>query len=60
MQATVAILTRWCREDPDRLLEAALRQVSELAQLVPELDGLRSQNAALREQREIQAQRIAQ
>jgi hypothetical protein len=44
MKATVAILTRWRREDPDRLLEAALRQARELAELLPELDGLRNQN----------------
>jgi len=60
MKATVAILTRWRREDPDRLLQAALRQARELAELVPELDGLRSQNTALRQQLEIQTKRIAQ
>src|SRR5260370_39534600 len=60
MKATVAILTRWRREDPDRLLQAALRQARELAEVVPELDGLRSQNAALAQQLEIQTKRIAQ
>ena len=60
MKAAEAILTRWCYEDPDRLLQAALRQARELAELVPELDGLRSQNATLRQQLEIQAKRIAQ
>jgi hypothetical protein len=60
MKATVAILTRWRREDPDRLLQAALRQARELAEVVPELDELRSQNAALRQQLEIQTKRIAQ
>jgi transposase len=60
MKATVAILTRWHREDPDRLLACALRQARELAEVVPELDGLRSQNAALAQQLEIQTKRIAQ
>jgi hypothetical protein len=60
MKATVAILTRWRHEDPDRLLEAALRQAKELAALVPELEELRSQNATLRQQLEIQTKRIAQ
>ena len=60
MKATDAILIRWRREDPDRLLEAALRQAQELAEVLPELDGLRSQNATLRQQLEIQTQRIAQ
>ena len=60
MKATVAILTRWRREDPDRLLACALRQARELAEVVPELDELRSQNAALRQQLEIQTKRIAQ
>jgi transposase len=60
MKAAVAILTRWRREDPDRLLEAALRQARELAELLPELDGLRNQNVVLGQQLEIQAKRIAQ
>lgn len=60
MKATVAILTRWRREDPDRLLACALRQATELAEVVPELDGLRSQNAALAQQLQIQTKRIAQ
>src|SRR6516162_4109421 len=60
MKAAEAILTRWSYQDPDRLLQAALRQARELAELVPELDGLRSQNATLRQQLEIQAKRIAQ
>jgi hypothetical protein len=60
MKLTEAILTRWRREDPDRLLACALRQARELAQLVPERDELRSQNAVLRQQLEIQTKRIAQ
>jgi len=60
VKATVAILTRWRHEDPDRLLEAALRQARELAVLVPEVAELHSQNATLRQQLEIQTKRIAQ
>ncbi len=60
MKAAEAILIRWRREDPDRLLQAALRQARELAELLPELDGLRSQSAMLRQQLEIQTKRIAQ
>lgn len=60
MKATEAILIRWRRQDPDRLLQAALRQARELAELLPELDGLRSQSAMLRQQLEIQTKRIAQ
>jgi transposase len=60
MKLTEAILVRWRHEDPDRLLQAALRQARELAEVVPELDGLRSQNATLRQQLEIQAKRITQ
>jgi hypothetical protein len=60
MKATDAILMRWRREDPDRLLEAALRQAKVLAEVLSELDGLRSQNATLRQRLEIQNQRIAQ
>jgi len=60
MKATVAILTQWRHQDPDRLLQAALRQARELAELVAELDGLRSQNATLSQQLQIQTKRIAQ
>jgi transposase len=60
MKAAEAILIRWRREDPDRLLQAALRQARELAELLPELDGLRSQSAMLGQQLEIQTKRIAQ
>jgi len=59
MRATDAILMRWRHEDPDRLLQAALRQARELAELGPELDALRSQNVTLRQQLELQTKRIA-
>src|SRR5271157_3963808 len=60
MKATLAILRQWRREDPDRLLQAALRQAQELAEVVPERDQLRSQNATLRQQLELKTKRIAQ
>src|SRR6201998_590602 len=60
MKVTEAILVRWRHEDPDRLLQAALRQARDLAEVVQELDGLRTQTATLRQQLEIQAKRITQ
>jgi len=60
MKATLAILRQWRREDPDRLLQAALRQAQELAEVVPERDQLRSQNATLRQQLELKTKRIEQ
>jgi transposase len=60
MKATVAILTRWRREDPDRLLACALRQARELAEVAPELERLGAENAWLSEQLEIQTKRSAQ
>jgi len=33
MKATVAILSQWHREDPDRLLNTALRQAEQLARI---------------------------
>lgn len=60
MKRVSAILTQWRHHDPDRLLQAALRQAKELAQLVPELGSLRSQNESLRQQLEIQTKRLAE
>ncbi len=60
MKATVAILSQWHREDPDRLLRAALRQAEQLAQMAPELDHLRTQNAWLHQQLEDKTKRIAE
>lgn len=60
MKLTTAILTQWRRQDPDRLLKAALRQAKMLEELVPELELLRSQNAALQQQVQSQRERIQQ
>jgi transposase len=56
----VEILTQWRHQDPDRLLQAALRQAKELAEVVPERDGLLEQNAWLRQRLEMQTKRIAE
>jgi transposase len=60
MKATVAILSQWHREDPDRLLDTARRQAEQLAQMVPELERLRTQNAWLHQQLEAKTKRIAE
>jgi transposase len=60
MKTLGAILSQWRHQDPDRLLQAALRQAKELAEVVPELDELRHQNAWLRQQLEMQTKRIAE
>ena len=60
MKLTAAILTEWRQQDPERLLKAALRQAKMLEELVPEVECLRSQNAALKEQVQSQQQRIHQ
>jgi len=60
MKPTVAILIQWHREDPDRLLQAALRQAEQLAQIIPERDHLRTQNAWLHQQLEAKTKRIVE
>jgi capsule polysaccharide export protein KpsE/RkpR len=60
MKIAVAILQQWHRENPDRLLQAALSQAERLAQMAPELEALRAQNASLHQQLEVKAKRIAQ
>ena len=60
MKIAVAILQQWHRENPARLLQAALLQAERLAQMAPELEALRAQNASLHEQLEVKAKRIAQ
>jgi hypothetical protein len=60
MKATVGILSQWHREDPDRLLNTALRQAEQLAQIIPERDHLRTQNAWLHQQLEAKTKRIAE
>jgi transposase len=60
VKPTVAILIQWHREDPDRLLQAALRQAEQLAQIIPERDCLRTQNAWLHQQLEAKTKRIVE
>ena len=60
MNCSAAILRQWRREDPDRLLQAALSQAECLAEMAPELDALRAENASLHQQLEVKTKRIAQ
>jgi transposase len=60
MKIAAAMLQKWHRENPARLLQAALLQAERLAQMAPELEALRSQNASLHQQLEVKAKRIAQ
>src|SRR4030088_185071 len=60
MNCSAAILRQWRREDPDRLLQAALSQAECLAEMAPELDALRAANSWLHEQLEVKTKRIAQ
>jgi len=60
MNCSAAILSQWRREDPDRLLQAALSQAECLAEMAPELDALRVENASLHQQLEVKTKRIAQ
>jgi hypothetical protein len=60
MKIAVAMLQQWHRENPARLLQAALLQAERLAQMAPELEALRAQNASLHQQLEVKTKRIAQ
>ena len=60
MKIVVAILQQWHRENPDRLLQAALSQAECLAEMAPELDALQAKNASLHQQLEVKTKRIAQ
>jgi hypothetical protein len=53
MNCSAAILTQWRREDPDRLLQAALSQAERLAEMAPQAEALRAQNAWLHQQVEV-------
>ena len=59
MKIAVAMLQQWHRENTARLLQAALWQAERLAQMAPELEALRSQNASLHQQLEVKTKRIA-
>ena len=60
MNCSAAILTQWRREDPDRLLQAALSQAERLAEMAPQVEALRAQNAWLHQQVEVKTKRIAE
>jgi hypothetical protein len=60
MNCSTAILKQWRREDPDRLLQAALWQAERLTEMAPELDALRAQNASLHQQLEVQTKRLVE
>ena len=60
MNCSAAILTQWRREDPDRLLQAALSQAERLAEMAPQAEALRAQNAWLHQQVEVKTKRIAE
>src|ERR1700693_6223605 len=51
---------QWHRENPARLLQAALSQAERLTEMAPELDALRTENASLHQQLEVKTKRIAQ
>ena len=50
MKTAAAILTQWRYQDPDRLLQTALRQAEQLAEISAELERLGAENARLSEQ----------
>src|ERR1700736_5319805 len=60
MKIAVAMLQQWRRENPARLLQAALWQAERLAEMAPELEALRAQNTSLHQQLEVKTKRIAQ
>jgi capsule polysaccharide export protein KpsE/RkpR len=60
MKIAAAMLQQWHRENPARLLQAALLQAERLAQMAPELEVLRARNASLHQQLEVKTKCIAQ
>jgi transposase len=60
MKIAVAMLQKWHREDPARLLQAALMQAERLVQMTSELETLQTQNAWLHQELEIKIKRLAQ
>jgi predicted nucleic acid-binding Zn-ribbon protein len=60
MNCSAVMLRQWRREDPDRLLQAALMQAERLSQMAPETDSLRAQNVSLNQQLELKTKRIAE
>jgi len=60
MKTAVAILTQWRHQDPDRLLQTALRQARQLAEMSLELERLGAENAWLSQQLEAKTNRIVE
>src|SRR6202048_2464931 len=60
MKVAAAMLRQWYSENPARLLQAALLQAERLTEMAPQLEALRTKNAALRQQLEVKTKRIAQ
>jgi capsule polysaccharide export protein KpsE/RkpR len=60
MKVAAGMLRQWHRENPARLLQAALLQAERLAQMAPELEALRAQIASLHQELEVKTKRIAQ
>lgn len=60
MKIAAALLEQWHRENPARLLQAALSQAERLEQMAPELESLRTENASLHQQLEVKRKLITQ
>src|SRR6516162_5094504 len=60
MKTAAAILTQWRHQDPDRLLQTALRQAEQLAEISAELERLGAENTRLFEQLEVKTKRIVE
>jgi transposase len=58
--AAERFLTQWRHQDPDRLLQTALRQAQQLAEMSLELERLGAQNAWLSQQLEAKTNRIVE
>lgn len=60
MKLAKALLERWCREEPSRLLKTALRQAERLEEMAGELEHLRAENAFLTKRIEAKTKRITE
>jgi hypothetical protein len=60
MKVAAALLRQWHRDNPARLLQAALWQAERLAEMAPEREALRAENVSLHQQLEVKTKRIAQ
>ena len=60
MKLAAALLRQWYNENPARLLQAALWQAERLAEMAPQLEALRTENAWLHQQLEAKTKRLAQ